>query len=101
TLKVGELDYLGLAFHDLAVKLIAGDTTTRIEVGGPNVAGSISMPVGGVAPWLLEFERLQFDVAENVAPAGPERDAFSPRSVPALEFHATQLVWGERHLGDV
>ena len=34
----------------------------------------------------------------DVAPQGSVAD---PRSVPALEFHAAQLIWGERHLGDV
>jgi uncharacterized protein (TIGR02099 family) len=116
-LHVAELDYLGLAFRDLSLKLTANDADTRIEVGGPNVRGSIWMPLGARAaePWKLQFEQVKFDVADADAPVGDDgsaratgaakagtvADGISPRNVPALNFHAAQLIWGGRHFGDV
>jgi uncharacterized protein YhdP len=111
SMHVGELDYIGLAFHDIDLNLTASESGLHIEVGGPNVSGTIAVPAGGTgsAPWNLQFERLKFEVAGReqtddesppgaaVAAAGGLTD---PRAMPALEFHASQLVWGERHLGD-
>ncbi len=110
SMHVGELDYLGLAFHDIGLDLTASESGLRIGVGGPNVSGSISIPAGNAsAPWDLQFERLQFDVAgredSDAESAGPAPAAPSgladPRAVPALEFHAAQLIWGGRGFGDV
>jgi uncharacterized protein (TIGR02099 family) len=116
SMHVGELDYIGLAFHDVGLDLTASDSGLHIGVGGPNVSGSISIPAAGnaSAPWNLQFERLKFDVAgredsdddTDASPAPPAEPAAmsglsDPRGVPALEFHAAQLIWGERRFGDV
>ena len=110
SMHVGELDYIGLAFHDIDLNLTASDSGLHIEVGGPDVSGTISVPSAGnsVAPWNLQFDRLKFEVAgrddaddETSAETAPAGGGLAdPRGVPALEFHASQLVWGERHLGD-
>jgi uncharacterized protein (TIGR02099 family) len=109
SMQVGELDYIGLAFRNVSLNLTAGDSGLHIAVGGPNVTGSITIPTA--APWNLQFEQLRFEVAgpgredaggasEDAAPptAG---GSFDPRSVPALDFHAAHLIWGERRFGDV
>jgi uncharacterized protein YhdP len=110
SMHVGELDYLGLAFRDVGLDLTASDSGLHIDVGGPNVSGSISIPAGNAStPWNLQFERLQFEAAgpedsddEATEPAPASSSGFSdPRAVPALEFHAAQLIWGERRFGDV
>jgi uncharacterized protein (TIGR02099 family) len=126
SMHVGELDYLGLAFRDVALDFTAGDAGLHIGVGGPNVTGSITIPGAGNAgsPWSLQFEKLRFEVAaredsddapsDALPPNAVPSDAvpsdaapaaasgFSdPRAVPALDFHAAQLVWGERRFGDV
>ena len=111
SMHVGELDYLGLAFHDIDVNLAASDVGLHIIVGGSDVSGSISIPGGGNAatPWNLQFDRLKFEPAEDDAEdettsaevSGAAGGVSGPRGVPALEFHAAQLIWGERHLGDV
>ncbi len=110
SMHVGELDYLGLAFRDIGLNLTASDAGLHIGVGGTNVSGSISIPdAGNPAPWSLQFDRLKFEVADpdadddgpSAAAPAVARGAANPRSVPALEFHAAQLVWGERRFGDV
>jgi uncharacterized protein (TIGR02099 family) len=112
SMHVGELDYLGLAFRDVAVDLSAGDAGLHIGVSGPNVTGGISIPAAGNAgsPWNLQFEKLRFDVAaredsddaaQAAAVPGAASGLSDPRGVPALEFHAAQLIWGERQFGDV
>ncbi len=107
-LNVAELDYLGLAFHDVSLDLAVADRSWRVNVGGPNVVGSITAPsaAGATEPWSLQFDRLRFDVAESSDPAvddaakdaAPEAD---PRAIPAINFHARELIWGERQFGDV
>ncbi|HEY2144673.1 MAG TPA: YhdP family protein, partial [Steroidobacteraceae bacterium] len=112
-LNVAELDYLGLAFRDVALDLLVSERSWRINSSGPNVAGTITIPTAGGAadPWILQFDRLHFDVAgSDDAPAGaaaaqnstPDANGFGdPRSIPAINFYARQFIWGERNFGDV
>ncbi len=109
-LNVAELDYLGLAFRDVTLDMAVSERSWRINVGGPNVTGVITVPSveGSTEPWSLQFDRLHFDVAAASAAAAdggtdnvqPEADA-DPRTFPAVNFHARELIWGERHFGDV
>ncbi len=113
TLDVAELDYLGLEFRDVSLDLAVAKGGLRIAVGGPNVAGTITLPSAADSSeaWNLQFDRLHFDVApgpEDAAGAagdGREPDDTQalgdPRSIPAVNFHAAQLDWGERQFGDV
>jgi uncharacterized protein (TIGR02099 family) len=111
-LDVAELDYLGLAFRDVSLKLSVADTSWRIAVSGPNVSGSITVPTAADSsePWNLLFDRLRFAVAdrEDAAADGTEPAAAAdakgfgnPHGIPAINFHASQLVWGERKFGNV
>jgi uncharacterized protein (TIGR02099 family) len=110
-LNVAELDYLGLKFRDVSLELAVAEGSLRIAVGGPNVGGTITLPraADSSQPWKLEFERLHVDVSTDVAGAGADgeqqpggpRTQGDPRSIPAVDFHAADLNWGERHLGDV
>ncbi len=118
---VAQIDYLGLSFLDVAVDLAASDAGWRIGIGGPNVAGTISIPTAADAaePWKMEFKHLKFltSVAEapgETAAAGPVAGdpgvgnpvagnpvAANPRRIPAINFHAAETIWDERQLGDV
>jgi uncharacterized protein (TIGR02099 family) len=106
-LNVAELDYLGLAFHDVSLDLAVAERNWRINVGGPNVIGAITIPsaAGSAEPWNLQFDRLHFDVAGSEDSAGSAEANISAdmnaRAVPAVNFHATELIWGERQFGDV
>jgi uncharacterized protein (TIGR02099 family) len=112
--NVAELDYLGLAFRDVSLDFaVAEGGGLRIAVGGPDVAGTITVPrADSSEAWKLQFERLHFDVAEDSGlqdggAAGDDRQrgaakaSGDPRSIPALDFHAADLTWGERQFGDV
>ncbi|HEY2782203.1 MAG TPA: YhdP family protein [Steroidobacteraceae bacterium] len=107
-LNVAELDYLGLAFRDVSLDLQVAEPNWRINVGGPNVSGAITIPSasGSTEPWNLQFDRLHFDVADNddsgagVSADNVPADA-DPHSIPALTFHAKELIWGGRQFGDV
>ena len=115
-LDVAELDYLGFEFRDVSLDLAATKGGLRIVVGGPNVAGTITVPsaADSTAPWNLKFERLHFVVASEAdATAGGRRPrgrnpgrcrpaaGGDPRAIPAVEFHAADLNLGERQFGDV
>jgi uncharacterized protein (TIGR02099 family) len=106
-LNVSELDYLGLSFRDVSLDLLVSERSWRINVGGPNVKGVITVPSGeGAAePWNLQFDRLHFDVADSGDPSAggsaesvPDAD---PHAMPAVNFHAKEFIWGERQFGDV
>jgi len=107
TLNVAEVDYLGLAFRNVALSLAVTETNLRIAVGGPNVSGTITLPRSpdSPEPWELEFERLHFDVLGDARTADAAdravRQTGDPRAVPAMNFHAAELNWGERQFGDV
>jgi uncharacterized protein YhdP len=121
-LDVAELDYLGLAFRDVSLDLaVAKGGGLRIGVGGPNVTGTITLPSAADSsePWELQFERLHFDSAPgpqdaaaaataggdhepgDSQPPGNPQALGDPRAVPAANFHAAEMNWGERQLGDV
>ncbi|MEP6884289.1 MAG: YhdP family protein [Gammaproteobacteria bacterium] len=124
-LDVAELDYLGLAFRDVSLDLAVSSGGLRIGVGGPNVAGTITMPAADSAqPWSMHFDRLHFDMAPDserpdyadtsgaggAGGAGARGDAQAaeatksggdPHAIPAIEFHAADMSAGERKLGDV
>jgi uncharacterized protein (TIGR02099 family) len=115
-LDVAELDYLGLAFRDVSLDLaVAKGGGLRIAVGGPNVDGTITLPGNADAsePWDLQFQKLHFDVAPEpegaatATPAGEDgapgdsKTPGDPRAIPALNFYAADLIWGERQFGDV
>jgi uncharacterized protein (TIGR02099 family) len=110
TLNVAELDYLGLEFREVSLDLAVTEGSWRISVGGPNVIGTITVPsaAGSTDPWNLQFDRLRFEVAEpEESPAGAaaatadSKTAVDPRAIPPIDFHATELIWGERQFGDV
>jgi uncharacterized protein (TIGR02099 family) len=110
-LEVGRIDYLGLAFLDVSLSLAESEGGWKIRADGPNVAGTITLP-SPQAPadgWDLEFERLKLVDAppredagsaaqKSASDRGPSGD---PRSIPAITFHADELDWGDRQLGDV
>jgi uncharacterized protein YhdP len=122
-LDVAELDYLGLAFRQVSLGLVVTDSSLHIAVSGPNVSGTIVIPtaIASTEPWSMQFQRLHFEVADReevpgvatpgvaapgVAsaepPAAADAKGFSdPHGIPAINFHAAQLVWGERKFGDV
>jgi uncharacterized protein (TIGR02099 family) len=107
-LNVAELDYLGLAFRDVSLDLLVSERSWRMNVGGPNVKGVITVPEGegSSEPWNLQFDRLHFDVADREEPSagGADDDIAAdtdPHSMPAVNFHAKEFIWGERHFGDV
>ena len=104
---VAELDYLGLAFREVSLDVAVSAGSVRIGVGGPNVAGSITLPAAdSPQPWGLQFERLHFDVAPDVARADAagaagEEGRADPHAIPAIEFHAADMSAGERKFGNV
>ena len=111
-LNVAELDYLGLAFRELSLNLAVSGSGLRINVSGPNVAGTITLPSGGdsAEPWNLQFDRLHFDVVHETEKAdsdggnqaaGDSNSLVNPRGIPSLNFHAADLNWGGRAFGDV
>jgi uncharacterized protein (TIGR02099 family) len=101
-LAVGRVDYLGLSFQEVALDLADHNGGWRIAVTGPNVQGSIALPADAAEPWDLEFQRLRFVTALPEADAGAdEQGPTDPRSIPAVNFHAADLTWGDRRFGDV
>jgi uncharacterized protein (TIGR02099 family) len=103
-LDVSELDYLGLSFMDVALDLAVDDGGWRIGVGGPNVVGRVLVPTGTDQPLSLEFERLKFvdespAAAQSDTPAPPGNA--NPRGIPAINFRAAEMTWGERQFGNV
>ncbi len=114
---VQRLDYLGLSFLDLDVDLDVRAHGSSISVQGPNVAGTIVLPPADDPgqPWQLEFRQLHFvdapaasadggavqEGSSRPAKAAPAGAAPEASAVPALDFHAADLVWDGRRFGDV
>jgi uncharacterized protein (TIGR02099 family) len=124
--EVAQIDYLGLSFMDVALDVAVTDSGWRIGIDGPNVTGSISLPspADSGEPWKLEFKRLKFvdgpatpglaPVVASTGRPGPTAGtaavtaaaagglpAANPHGVPPIDFHAADMIWGDRHFGDV
>jgi uncharacterized protein YhdP len=108
--EVAQIDYLGLSFLDVSLDLAASDAGWRIDIGGPNVIGSISLPSVADAnePWKLAFQRLKFIRGQGGQPPGGAKDSKpggqalgNPRSIPAMNFHAADMILDDREFGDV
>ena len=102
-ITLGRIDYLGMSFRDITLGLAANDGSWRIALDGPNVSGRISLPGPGdpSAPWDLEFERLKIVDAAAAGPDAPGGSALDPRTLPAIRFHAAELSWGDRQMGEM
>lgn len=105
--EVARIDYLGLSFLDVTLTLAVDDAGWRVALSGPNVVGSISAPnaAGPTEPWKMEFERLKFVAqpsgGDSVRKVAGDSIGPNPRRIPAIDFHATDLIWDERQFGDV
>lgn len=111
--EVGKIDYMGLSLSDVSVAISQANGGWRIETGGPNVVGSIQLPGAqeSSAPWDLEFQRLKITDTFEESPGSPQPgdadqtaamdDKFDPGAIPSIEFHAGDLIWGDREFGDV
>jgi uncharacterized protein (TIGR02099 family) len=112
-LQIAEVDFIGFTFHSVALGLAARADRWHIAVDGPELAGTISLPIGfdSAEPWDLRFDRVV--LAAPVAAASPDDSAaaaaiapadaavFGPRSVPAMRFSAGEVSWGKAQLGRV
>jgi uncharacterized protein (TIGR02099 family) len=106
--SVAKIDYLGLTFQDVTLALADNNGAWRIDLDGPNVAGTISLPgpQDPSAPWELDFERLKFTEApdadaQGVTDGSAQGNPTDPRTLPAINFHAHELTWDDRQFGDV
>jgi len=96
----------GVRRGDVALELALTDGGWSIGLDGPNVVGNIAVPnADSTKPWKLEFQRLKFagsqDDADSDHSAAADRSAADPRRVPAIDFHAAEMIWNERQFGDV
>ncbi len=113
-LEIGKVDFIGLEFRSVALDLAASGDRWRLGVDGPNLAGTILMPMAADSadPWDLRFEHVT--IKDDAVPAGSaaqtaaadapieaSTSSISPRSVPAMKFSATQLSWYGRQIGNV
>ncbi len=106
SLAVGELDYLGLRARNVTINLAARPDHWNVNVAGPQLAGSIALPMSAEpnVPWTIDFDELKVDVADRGGSGndgGAPAAQIDPRAIPSIDFGAKDLVWGERHLGAV
>jgi uncharacterized protein (TIGR02099 family) len=112
-LDIGTVDFIGLNFHDVNLNVSARGDRWHFAVDGPNLVGTIAMPmaIGSPDPWDLQFDRITLNES-SMAPAadgagapdaGAPADAVTanPRSVPAMRFSVDDFTWSKAHLGKV
>jgi uncharacterized protein YhdP len=113
-LQIGQVDFIGFSLHSVAIGLAARADRWHIAVDGPDLAGTISLPIGSdsAEPWDLRFDRVVLTSAAAAATEGPAEPAavaapatepavYSPRSLPAMHFSAADVTWAKAHLGSV
>jgi len=107
----GEVDFIGLAFHDVMLDLAARSDHWHLALDGPNLAGTISLPMAPDSgdPWDLHFDRVNLDEhsllpkvdaasAETPQPAEPPAN---PHGIPSLRFSVDAFTVAAAHLGNV
>lgn len=99
SISVGELDFHGLAFHNVDLALSVQPQALRVDVDGPDTRGHLVIP-GGTAPWQFDFDRMKIEtLAGTTDPAGSA--PVGPESIPALEFRVGDLSWNAMEIGSV
>jgi uncharacterized protein YhdP len=120
-LAIGEVDFIGLVFRSVELDLAASADRWRLGVDGPNLAGTILMPMGADSndAWDLHFDHVKIDdqtpsgkpavqgtpptasaaASSDEVPA--DLSAANPRAVPAMHFSASEFSWDTRELGVV
>jgi uncharacterized protein (TIGR02099 family) len=111
SLQIAQVDFIGFTLHSVALGLAARGDRWHITVDGPELAGTISLPIGAdsTEPWDLQFDRVVLeapvtgsgtqDLAGSTAAINPP--VFGPRSLPAIRFSAGEVSWAKAHLGRV
>jgi len=116
-LEIGAVEFIGLLFRDVSLNVSARGDRWHLAVAGPNLTGTISMPmaIGSPEPWDLQFDRIALDdnslapsgdgaaAAANATAAAGSSDSTSanPRSVPAMRFSVDDFTWSKAHFGKV
>jgi len=115
-LQIAQVDFIGLTLHSVSLGLAARADRWHIAVDGPELAGTISLPIAAdsAEPWDLRFDRVVLGAtaaaasaaqSDTVAPAAAalatDPAIISPRSVPAINFSAAAVSWGKAQLGSV
>ena len=117
-LAIGEVDFIGLPFRSVALDLAASADRWHLNVDGPNLSGTISIPIAADSTdfWELHFDRVKIDDQAPTAPAAGSAAAstvavstdaaadigtVSPRAVPAMHFAASQFSWDGREFGNL
>lgn len=125
-LDIGTVEFIGLLFRDVSLNVSARGDRWHFAVAGPNLTGTIAMPmaIGSPDPWDLQFDRVALD-DNSLAPTGDGATATTaptaataattvndsaassdsaganPRSVPAMRFSVDDFTWSKAHLGHV
>jgi uncharacterized protein (TIGR02099 family) len=100
-LRVGVLSIFGYEFPDVRGVLRTSSGTWHVDVAGPSVEGSLSIPgnFSGPQPLTANLERLVIQPREKEQQKGDGADDADPRSWPNLqaqvrEFHYADHVFG-------
>lgn len=99
SISVGELDFQGLAFHELDLGLKIQPQALRVDVDGSDTRGHLIIP-NGPDPWQFDFDRMK--IQSRAEAQGPSDAApMEPKSMPAVGFRVAGLSWGAMDVGSV
>ncbi len=100
SLHADSLEFSGRSFYDQEIELQpTGDGGWRVRVDGPTLAGDILLPpTESKTPLKIHLDRLALAPMEDSTRSSTELD---PHTLPAMDFYATELSYGEHYLGTV
>jgi uncharacterized protein (TIGR02099 family) len=100
--KLGELDFLGRRFHDLAVRTAPQGPAMQIALAGREVEGTALWQGEGKGRLNARFSKLALVSVSGVPQAAPAQGrpaSASSRDLPALDVVVDEFQHGQKQLG--
>jgi uncharacterized protein (TIGR02099 family) len=98
--KLGEVDFLGRRFSDLAVTMSPQGSVTQLTFAGREIEGAATWRAEGKGRLIARLKKLTLP-AVDVPPtaSSPKQPAGKPAELPALDIIVEQFQHGQKQLG--
>ena len=97
--KIGEVDFFGRRFSDLAVSASMQGGTTQFALSGPDIEGGATWRAEGKGRLTARLKKLTLPPAEGKLLATTSKPSDKPLELPALDVAVDQFQYGQRQLG--
>jgi uncharacterized protein (TIGR02099 family) len=96
--KLGEVDFFGRRFNDLAVTASPHGDATEFVLAGPEIEGGVTWRGAGKGRLTARLKKLNLPASDG-KPVAVSKQTSKPLELPALDVTVDQFQYGEKQLG--